>query len=452
MGAPVYSRRAESRTEPSGPVFAMITMNPAAWTSLPDKSITCHGDELVDDLGVHTNHSCIAAADLGVYAHWYPGVNYVVWRGNGDRHCHVCKLLGDSSTWSFSDEVGAFSYINLIGKRVEHVGNDAVQQDETDVDDRALFDEDEDGKDGARDFEASGNSWEFQPETSMIYGRCHSPTNCDKDVHLIGRFDDLQSCQRAVNTTEISVKSYTYQHNLTSLGDYAGTCFVISSVGFNPHAQHNSDSGRAPGPEQLPGGKFVFKSWNLGRNWTWTRLPNSLQGLSDFRVDPTDNTTLYGFSSNCLTHSQDQGDTWAPCWQADGLTGKFTDLVIKDSSTMLLLRSNDVPLRSRDGGTSWGGVGSCQKIAHAQQHAEYSWTGKTLVLHGFDGGALARGEYGGYVWVSENDGDTWRDETGDLVTMSIGAGQWFGNRFYMNTGGQGIQAKVLEEVDVTTVV
>ena len=74
----------------------------------------------------------------------------------------------------------------------------------------------------------------------------------------------------------------------------------------------------------------------------------------------------------------------------------------------------------------------------------YSWTGKTLVLHG-SGGKYGEGrEHAGYVWVSTDDGTTWKDETGDLITMAVLSGQWFDGKFYLNTAGQGIVAKVFE--------
>ena len=76
--------------------------------------------------------------------------------------------------------------------------------------------------------------------------------------------------------------------------------------------------------------------------------------------------------------------------------------------------------------------------------AEYSWSGKTLVYHGAGGGQTASHPHAGYVWTSTDDGDTWVDETADIVTMSMGAGQFFEGTFYLNTGGQGILSKVFE--------
>jgi hypothetical protein len=70
-----------------------------------------------------------------------------------------------------------------------------------------------------------------------------------------------------------------------------------------------------------------------------------------------------------------------------------------------------------------------------------SWTGKTLVLHGVDRTAIGRGAYGTVVWKSVDDGDTWTDETGDLVTISLAEGVWYESDFYMTSSGEGIVVK-----------
>lgn len=63
------------------------------------------------------------------------------------------------------------------------------------------------------------------------------------------------------------------------------------------------------------------------------------------------------------------------------------------------------------------------------------------MLHGNDPSAIGRGEYGTVVWKSSDDGDSWVDETGDLVTISPGAGVWYDSDFYFVTRGEGICVK-----------
>lgn len=98
--------------------------------------------------------------------------------------------------------------------------------------------------------------WAFFPGYSEIYGRCQTPDECDDDVHPLGQFADLASCQKAVNSTSlnVTVASYTYQHNVSGLGDFAGWCYVISTFSFDPQPQADVDSGRAPG--LFPGGNI----------------------------------------------------------------------------------------------------------------------------------------------------------------------------------------------------
>ena len=60
-------------------------------------------------------------------------------------------------------------------------------------------------------------TWDFFPGTSEIYGRCQKPDQCNDDVHPIGQFADLAGCQKAVNASGLTVASYTYQHNVSSL-------------------------------------------------------------------------------------------------------------------------------------------------------------------------------------------------------------------------------------------
>jgi hypothetical protein len=89
--------------------------------------------------------------------------------------------------------------------------------------------------------------WEVFPSQSAIWGRCKTPTSCNPDVHLLGVFGDIDGCKKAVNATTFKLYTWTYQHNVTALGDYAGHCYGMSSSDLSRHPQGNVDSGRAPG-------------------------------------------------------------------------------------------------------------------------------------------------------------------------------------------------------------
>ena len=44
-------------------------------------------------------------------------------------------------------------------------------------------------------------------------------------------------------------------------------------------------------------------------------------------------------------------------------------------------------------------------------------------------------------FLCDSDGDNWTDETGDLVTISPGAGVWYEKDFYFVTRGEGLTVK-----------
>lgn len=91
--------------------------------------------------------------------------------------------------------------------------------------------------------------------------------------------------------------------------------------------------------------KFLMTSLDFGKNWTWAPLPSNLQATG-LAVDPTASNSVFAFTSSCLSHSIDDGKTWSTCSNAKGLVGSFSKLIIKSSTTMFMLRSGEVPLRT----------------------------------------------------------------------------------------------------------
>ena len=119
---PEFTRKAGSRSEPSGEVYAMMTMGQPPWTTITDKSLTCSGNASRGDLGVH-NHSyeCQSHVDFGSVYNWYSGANVAVWRGNTDKHCILCKLTGDQSTWDIQNTPGSVIFALEQGAKVQHI-------------------------------------------------------------------------------------------------------------------------------------------------------------------------------------------------------------------------------------------------------------------------------------------------------------------------------------------
>merc|ERR1711957_665800 len=188
---------------------------------------------------------------------------------------------------------------------------------------------------------------------------------------------------------------------------------------------------------------FLLTSNDFGVSWNWTTaMPANLQA-SGLVLDPTSQNSLFGFTSSCLAHSIDQGLTWSACSTSTDLTGKFKKLIVKDSQVMFMMRNGAVPLRPTDGGLTWTELTSAAPLFKygATLDASLSWSGNTLVLHGADHSAIGRGEYGMSVWKSCDDGNTWTDETGDLVTISPSGGVWYEKDFYLPTSGEGVTVK-----------
>jgi hypothetical protein len=207
-----------------------------------------------------------------------------------------------------------------------------------------------------------------------------------------------------------------------------------------------------PKYNQSNGIQYIGKNYAYGSgNWTWSELPDWLvaHGTVGFINDPTDKSILYATAGQCITTSKDDGDTWGPCWELPYSLTDFHDLTIRDSSTMIITRGSHVPVRTRDGGKTWQNMTSlaglvAQGVLGGHASFTYSWTGKTLVLHGTGGAQSVDHPHAGWIWVSKDDGDTWTDETADIVTMAVGAGQFYEGKFYLNTAGQGILAKTFE--------
>jgi len=188
--------------------------------------------------------------------------------------------------------------------------------------------------------------------------------------------------------------------------------------------------------------QYLMTTTNFGANWTWIPMPDDFQA-GQIVSDPTDGKSLFGLTSECLAHSGDLGATWSACWNKTGLSGDFSRLLIKDSSTLFMIRKAAVPLRTTDGGETWTELTAAAPLFKfgATFDGSISWSGRTLVLSGADLGAVDRGTYGTAVWKSSNDGDDWVDETGDLVTISPGPGVWYEKDFYFVTRGEGVTVK-----------
>jgi len=239
--------------------------------------------------------------------------------------------------------------------------------------------------------------------------------------------------------------AFAYVRLPGSRAEPAGTCFTTGDFPADtPPAPPPGAFSDSLGVQPLKGDtvKFLMTSDDFGVSWNWTAMPANLQA-DGLVVDPTSQNSLFGFTSNCLAHSDDQGLTWSACSTSTGLTGNFKKLIVKDSQVMFMVRNGAVPLRTTDGGLTWTELTSAAPLYKygASFDASLSWSGNTLVLHGTDHSAIRRGEYATSVWKSCDTGNTWTDEAGDLVTISPGPGVWYEKDFYFVTSGEGVTVK-----------
>ena len=110
---------------------------------------------------------------------------------------------------------------------------------------------------------------------------------------------------------------------------------------------------------------------------------------------------------------------------------------------MFLLRKGAVPLRTKDAGATWAPLAAAANLFTfgATMDGALSWSGGTLVLHGVDLGAIERQQYGTALWKSTDDGESFIDETSDLVTISPGPVVFYEKDLYWVTHGEGIVVK-----------
>eukprot|EP00937_MAST-01D_sp_MAST-1D-sp2_P005083 g5083.t1 len=424
----------EGRTMPSGAVYAPLFFAPIPFAQRTDQVLATPGfqancTDMTADMPQHTNYSCLATIDLGTQYGWYKSINYALWNGL-NQSCHVCSLSGNVSLWTYANKTGLISYSQPPTIQARSQRDMATLM--------AQFDFDGDGRIDGHDLARSmvNDSWavlEEERERGMQFGGgAHAKP---KAYRVLPHAHRERHRQRESNAQK-------HERHLDEMSqhDRSGTM-----TGRTP--QLSSAASEKYGGVELGGGaQFIIKNFNygVGMNWTWTQLPPHLAGIHSFSTDPTSNATLYAVAADCIAKSHDGGDTWDPCWNATNLTGSFADLVIKNSSTMIAVRNGAVPLRTFDSGGTWQPLDSTMLVASFSHGVLWSWTGNTLIMLGSGGSQSDEHPHAAYVWKSTDDGDTWTDETGDLVTMGPGAAQWYENDFYINSMGQGIQVKTLE--------
>jgi hypothetical protein len=244
-------------------------------------------------------------------------------------------------------------------------------------------------------------------------------------------------------------------------GVYLTLCTKAGDGVQSNNERPSRSSGRSPDRDEDEDEDHEIKNpvaWmavsdDFGMNFTYHKMPAEVQA-SDLIIDPTSATSLYALApptstqpNGCLSHSSTLGKEWSSCSKALNCTAAnaCNQLIIKDSKTMFMLRKNDVPLKTIDSGSTWSPLDNTpakltqfQTPDAAHPLGALSWSGKTLVVSGVDQSAIGRQERSSAVFKSTDDGESWTDETGDIITVSMGHGCWYEKDYYLVTGGEGI--------------
>jgi hypothetical protein len=102
-----------SQRQASGRLFGCSSKGcVGAWSTIPDKALTCSGSEYKGSLGTKaTSADCLAAVKGDAK------INYAIWHGESNKGCYTCDLRdrGDPSKWPLYALKGA---VSLIGTGV----------------------------------------------------------------------------------------------------------------------------------------------------------------------------------------------------------------------------------------------------------------------------------------------------------------------------------------------
>lgn len=478
---PTYTPKRGSIAEPQGDVFAPLIMGPLPWDQHMDQVVVCQASEQGMDLGVHTNASCLSALDLGVNMGWYPGTNAAIWRGNSDKHCQLCHIADkNSSHWQYKPLKGAITY--------------AIQSKKSEASYKSMmkYDANGDGMIDEHDLRASmlnveklhEGKHEHKHKRSHEYRYRYEHEDKRDEYAAANDGDAFHNVYVLKNSNYFQGLNFTYINTPA----YVGAGFVSGP----PDAQGNNIL-------YAMTSNCIARSFDKGETWAGCWNPPPLPTPTDafgfiksagflaagHDLKPKVNTTLHDAEVWCQAQVNCTGITlmanasadpntvreiwfkerpaaggngnsqWVsytkplpppdlPYGNATGLQGKFNGLTIKNETFMIVTRAGQVPLRTTDGGKTWENMTSCSLVATYRHGTIYSWSGDTLILMGSGGTQSPEHPHAAFVWASNDDGETWRDETGDVVTMGPGAANWYEGDFYINSMGQGIMKKTLE--------
>jgi hypothetical protein len=240
-------------------------------------------------------------------------VNYAVWRGDSTKHCFVCDLTGDPSSWKYGTTGGAISYAETHTASAAAGG--AISYAETHTASDGSAPEHSIAVESVDPVEPVEPVSSLESSLALSRTRTHAQASSDADDVNVFKTNPATQEGRDVGEEEGSgdgAEERTTSSTFLQRTDFGELRDTKTRVRFG-----------------LPTAKYVLKSLNYGQNWTWTKFPDFLQSVSVLEVDPTDASVLYAIAPKCLSTSTDKGESWSPCSNATGLTGSFVSLIIK---------------------------------------------------------------------------------------------------------------------------
>jgi len=497
-----YQTIAGSRTaEPNGLFMAPLFITPP-WETHYDQvlapSVCQNATDITPNLTQHTNYSCLSAVDFG-YIYGTHSVDYATWDGST---CTTCNVEGNQSDWKWAAKTGSISYSRIVRDsersyrrmmKFDMNGDGVLDEsdmaasmaimeqlpDHTDHDDSDDNDDDSDDSDDDSD-DSDDESGLEADDMQVALEEQHTKKKSKKfgsaplrggGVYILKSLNFGAGMSNWTYTllpahigvpgfvTDPSNQSVIYTVNAGCIaasydtGDTWSPCWnlpppppSVDAAGF-----HKSDG-------DLPAGHDInIANMTELAAEVWCNAQVNCSGFTAHSADGDSAVKKIWFKEDRFRVAS--GDpTWVTYLKAAtpgpappppstghaGLVGSFSDLAIKNSTHMIVGRSNDVPLRTTDGGSSFTPMESCRLLSNFRYGIGYSWTGDTLIIMGSGGTQTDEHPHAPFVWASKDDGATWVDETGGLVTMGPGEANWYEGDFYINSMGEGIMYKSLE--------
>lgn len=494
-----------SRSEPSGFVMAPLFIN-VAWNThigqVLDPSVCQNATDISNNLTQHTNYSCLSAIDFG-YVYGTHSADYATWDGS---KCITCIVPGNQSDWKWTPKTGSIGYsrmvresersyrkmmkydmngdgvldesdmaASLIKKQKKDRDDDRSDDDDDHSDDDRSDDDDDRSDDGSdNESEEEGEDFTLEVEDYEVSRKKLAGRTVPLrggGVYILKSFNFGAGTSNWTYTLlppHIGVPSFvTDPTNDTVIYTVNAGCIAAS---YDTGDTWSQCWNLPPPPPSVDGAGFHKSDGDLPAGHdinvsnmtelaaeTWCNAQANCSGFTAHSAGGDSVVKKIWFKQNLFRPAS--GDpTWVTYIKAAtpgpapappptghaGLVGSFGDLAIKNSTHMIITRSNDVPLRTSDGGTTWMPMESCRLVANFRYGMGYSWSAETLVMMGSGGTQTGDHPHAPFVWVSKDDGETWVDETGGLVTMGPGEANWYEKDFYINSMGEGIMSKTLE--------